>query len=55
MKHLRNNLKVKDLIRYTKTNTRLDLSFPQIIVLYGKLWEKELFPKQLQEVEEYAK
>jgi hypothetical protein len=28
------------------------LSNPQLIVLYGKLWEKEILPEHLKEVEE---
>mgnify|MGYP001597727094 CR=1 FL=1 len=62
--YLKENLRVKDFIKYLKprclspTHTwhkLCNLSFPQLIVLYGKLWEKELLPQHIQAVEELVK
>lgn len=32
-----------------------NLTFPQLIVLYGRLWEKELKEEQLKEIDKYEK
>ena len=42
-------------VTWPKNETLNNLSFPQLIVLYGKMWEKELKPEHLKEIEELLK
>ena len=62
---VRHTLKAKDLVKYLEPNclkgiSRIkcelcSLSVPQLIVLYGKMWEKELKEDHIKELEKFLK